>query len=138
MQYKVLEDGPQRRFAVVFDKGDEMLEALSRFAREQRLEACEFTGMGAFSYAMLGQFDWDRDFYNPFPIEERVEVLSLVGRMRHRQSKPELDIHVAVAKYDGAICGGHLLEGYVKPQFELTLTEAQGAGHNRPTHSHAA
>ena len=123
MHYRVLESGAQRKFAVTFDKGDEVLESLSQFAKEHRLGACRVTGLGAFCYAMLGQFDWERKHYKPVPIEERVEVLSLVGNMMPREANPELDVHVSVVKSNGSVCGGHLLEGYVKPRFEVTVEE---------------
>ena len=49
MKSKLINDGPQRSFVVVFDTGDEVTESLLAFAREQGLSAAEFTGLGAFS-----------------------------------------------------------------------------------------
>jgi predicted DNA-binding protein with PD1-like motif len=58
MKSKLIHDAPQRTFVLVFDQGDEVLENLLSFAREHRLSAAEFTGLGALSDAVLGYFDW--------------------------------------------------------------------------------
>ena len=49
MKWKELQQGDLRTFAVVFDKGGEVLGELRGFAREQALGASGFTGIGAFS-----------------------------------------------------------------------------------------
>lgn len=41
------------RFALVFDKGDEPMSELERFARERGLTAASFTGIGAFEEVVL-------------------------------------------------------------------------------------
>ena len=68
-------------FVLVFDKGDDPVVGIAAFAREQQLGAAHFTGIGAFSDLVVGYFDRARKDYEPIPIPEQVEVLSLVGVM---------------------------------------------------------
>ncbi|MCC2665818.1 MAG: hypothetical protein K0S35_3740, partial [Geminicoccaceae bacterium] len=81
MKSKLINDGPQRSFAVVLDTGDEVTSCLLAFAKEQDLSAAEFTGLGAFSDAVLGYFDWQKKDYDRIRIAEQVEVLNLTGNI---------------------------------------------------------
>ena len=123
MKSKLIHDGPQRTFAVVFDKGDEVLENLQAFAREHRLSAAEFTGLGALSDAVLGYFDWQSKDYMRIRVDEQVEVLNLTGNVARADGEPKLHAHIVLGKADGAACGGHLLEAHVRPTLEVIVTE---------------
>lgn len=118
------EAAEQRTFALVFDKGDEVLETLLAFAKEQRLSAAEFTGLGALSDAVLGYFDWQKKDYKRIPIEEQVEVLNLTGNIALADGEPKLHPHIVLGKSDGTAHGGHLLEGHVRPTLEVVVTES--------------
>jgi predicted DNA-binding protein with PD1-like motif len=124
MKSKLINDGPQRSFAVVLDTGDEVTECLLAFAREHSLSAAEFTGLGAFSDAVLGYFDWQKKDYNKIRIEEQVEVLNLTGNIALADGEPKLHPHVVLGKADGSAHGGHLLEGHVRPTLEVIVTES--------------
>jgi uncharacterized protein len=124
MKAKQIDGGTQRTFAVVFDTGDEVLENLDIFAREQALSAAAFTGLGAFSDAVLGFFDWQRKDYKRIPIQEQVEVVSLVGNIALKGDEPKLHPHVVVANSEGRAFGGHLLEAHVRPTLEIIITES--------------
>jgi hypothetical protein len=124
MKSKLIYDGPQRTFVVVFDHGDEVLENLLAFAKENRLSAAEFTGIGAFSDAVLGYFDWQKKDYQRIPVDEQVEVLNLTGNIALADGEPKLHPHVVVGKADGTAHGGHLLEAHVRPTLEVIITES--------------
>lgn len=114
----------RRTFAVILDTGDELTECLTRFANEQKLAASQFTAIGAFSSAVLGYFEWERKEYRRIPIDEQVEVVSLLGDIAIKDGKSSLHPHVTLAKRDGSAWGGHLLEGVVRPTLEIIVTEA--------------
>jgi predicted DNA-binding protein with PD1-like motif len=124
MKSKLIHDAPQETFAVVFDKGDEVLENLLAFAKEHRISAAEFTGLGALSDVVLGYFDWQKKDYRRIPIDEQVEVLALTGNIALKDGEPKLHPHIVVGKSDGTAHGGHLLEGHVRPTLEVIVTES--------------
>ena len=124
MKSKVIDDDSQRTFAVVLDPGDEVLECLLAFAREHRLSAAEFTGLGALSDCVLGYFDWQKKDYERIRLDEQVEVLNLTGNVALSEGKPKLHPHIVVGKADGSAHGGHLLEGHVRPTLEVIVTES--------------
>jgi predicted DNA-binding protein with PD1-like motif len=116
--------GAPRTFAVVLSTGEEVTEALNAFATEHELSAAQVTALGAFSSVELGYFDWQRKEYARIPIDEQVEVLSLVGDIALKDGAPFLHPHVTVGKRDGSAWGGHLLRGVVRPTLEVIVTES--------------
>ncbi|HKY10156.1 MAG TPA: PPC domain-containing DNA-binding protein, partial [Candidatus Binatia bacterium] len=111
-------------FAIVFDKGDEVVQKLTQFAKENKLAASHFTAIGAFESAVLGFFDRQRKDYRKIPINEQVEVLSLIGDIALSKNEPKIHAHAVLGKADGTACGGHLLEARVWPTLEVVLTES--------------
>jgi predicted DNA-binding protein with PD1-like motif len=124
MKSKLIHEGVQKTFALVFDKEDEVLKELTRFAKQQELDASQFTAIGAFRSALLGFFDLEKKDYKKIPINEQVEVLSLMGDIALNGKEPKLHAHVVLGKADGTACGGHLLEARVWPTLEVVLTES--------------
>lgn len=124
MKSKVLLDGPEKVYAVVFDQGDEVMSGLTGFARERGLAAAQITALGAFSRATLGYYDRERQEYEKIPVNEQVEVLSLVGDIALADDEPKIHLHAVVGRRDGTTRGGHLLEAYVWPTLEVIINEA--------------
>jgi predicted DNA-binding protein with PD1-like motif len=112
------------RWALVFDKGDEPIGELERFAREHELTAASFNGIGAFEEVVLGYFDRGRREYEEIALREQVEVLSLAGDVAVANGEPKAHAHVVLGKRDGTAHGGHLLRGRVWPTLEVVLTES--------------
>lgn len=124
MKSKLIHDAEQKTFALVFEKDDEVVQELTRFAKQRDLAASHFTAIGAFKNAVLGFFDREKKDYKKIPINEQVEVLSLIGDIALSRGEPKLHAHAVLGKADGTACGGHLLEARVWPTLEVVLTES--------------
>ena len=124
MKAKRLHANGERTYALVFDKGDEVVGGLESFAREQGVSAARFTAIGAFSDVKLGYFDRERRDYDEIPLPEQVEVLSLLGDVATKDGEPSVHAHVVVGRSDGSTRGGHLLEAHVWPTLEVILDES--------------
>jgi predicted DNA-binding protein with PD1-like motif len=118
------EEGGEKTFVLVFDTGDEVVSEITTFARENNLAAASMTAIGAFSGATLGYFDIEKIEYEKIPLEEQVEVLSLIGDIALNEGEPELHAHVVLGRRDGTTRGGHLLEAHVRPALEAVLIES--------------
>jgi uncharacterized protein len=79
MHSKLLNADPPVTYAVVLDTGDEVVSELSKFVRDQEVEAASVTAIGAFRRALLGYFQWETKQYKQIAVEQQVEVLSLLG-----------------------------------------------------------
>ena len=106
MRSKLLNVDPPITYAVVLDSGDEVIGELGNFVREQEVEAASVTAIGAFSGAMLGCFQWETKQYKKIPVDEQVEVLSLLGDVAVGDQGPGLHLHAVLGKADGSMVGG--------------------------------
>ena len=123
MRWKLLDRGPPATYAVVLATGEEAMQSLQKFVRAQKIDAAGLTAIGAFERAVVGYFDWDKKDYKRIPVDEQVEVLSLIGDVAEAEGKPVLHIHAVLGRSDGSVVGGHLLEGHVRPTLEVILTQ---------------
>ena len=123
MRSKLLNADPPITYAVVLDTGDEVIGELGKFVREQEVEAASLTAIGAFSRAVLGYFQWETKQYKKIPVDEQVEVLSLLGDVAVGDQGPTLHLHAVLGKADGSVVGGHLIEACVRPTLEVILIQ---------------
>lgn len=124
MNSKLLSDGDQKTYALIFDTGDEVTAGLLDFARQHGIGDAHFTAIGAFQHAVLGYFEVEAKQYKKIPIDEQVEVLALTGDIAQQDGEPKLHAHVVVGKSDGTVHGGHLLDAFVRPTLEVMLVES--------------
>lgn len=125
MQTKLLHEADGKRtFAVILQKGDEAMRCLQDFAVKERLGASQVSAIGALSSARLAFFDWESKQYQPIPVDEQVEVASLVGDIAvGPDGKPSVHVHAVLGRRDGTALAGHLQEGHVRPTLEIIITE---------------
>src|SRR6185437_2953414 len=84
-----------------------------------------FTAIGGCRAVILGYFEWKTKQYRPIPVDEQVEVLSLVGDVSVApDGQPRVHAHIVIGKADGTAHGGHLLRATVRPTLEVILTES--------------
>ena len=124
MKSKLIHDGAEKTYALVFAVDDEPGSLLLEFAEKNKLAATRICGIGGFREVKLGYYDIESKDYVPVWIREQVEVVSFVGNLCLYEGKPKFHIHVAVGKRDGTTRGGHFLEGRVRPTMELMLVES--------------
>jgi predicted DNA-binding protein with PD1-like motif len=114
----------QQSWILVFQLGDEVMSTLKNFAHEKQLAGAHFKAIGAFQRATLGYFDWSKKDYEEIPVEEQVEVVSLLGDIATgEKGQPKVHAHVVLGRRTGAALAGHLLSAHVRPTLELVLTE---------------
>jgi predicted DNA-binding protein with PD1-like motif len=115
-------EGRGHASALVFDQGDEFIETMRSHARRAGTKAAHFTALGAFRSARLAYFDWETKEYVEIPVDEQVEVTSLVGDVGIHDGEPVIHAHCVLGRSDGSAITGHLLEGHVRPTLELFFT----------------
>jgi uncharacterized protein len=134
---RVLGEGTERSFELIFDPGDEALDGLADFARREGVRDASFTAIGGFEHASLGFFNEQTQGFDPIHAEdEQVEVLSFLGQITRDHDEPHVHAHVVLGRRDGTTRGGHLLRGVVRPILIVTLDEAPHALHSHHHHPH--
>jgi uncharacterized protein len=126
MRSKLLhETNGQRTFAVILATGDEVAASLAGFVERENIHAASFTGIGALSDAVLLYFNWEKKEYEKIPVQEQVEVASLIGDVADDPNgKPSLHIHIVVGTRSGGAKAGHLGKAHVRPTLEVVMTES--------------
>jgi uncharacterized protein len=120
----VHEQDGQRTFVIVLATGEEVMEQLGKFAASERVTAAQISAIGALSDVELNYFDWDKKAYQKIPVNEQVEVASLLGDIAlSPDGKPALHLHIVVGRRDGTALAGHLGKAHVRPTLETVLIE---------------
>jgi predicted DNA-binding protein with PD1-like motif len=125
MKTKLLSRQGEETFILVFEHGDEVIASLQQFAKQQNITAAHFTALGGLSDITLGYFDRERKNYKHIPLQEQVEVLSLIGDIALKEDgTQQIHAHVVVGDANGLAHGGHIIEAHVWPTLELILEKA--------------
>lgn len=141
MRYRVIEQvGARRSFVLVLDTGEEVTEAVIRFAEELGVQGASVTGIGALSRARLGWFNPATKEFRENRVDEQAEVLAITGNIArgadghdhggghahlHGAGNVRLHLHITLGCGDASVRGGHLVEGRVAPTMELIVEEAE-------------
>ncbi len=124
MKWRCVNEGREKTFVLIFDQDDEPLQSLNEFAADQKITAGRFTAIGAFRKVVIGYFDTELRQYRKIPLEEQVEVLSMMGDIAYKDSDPVVHAHVVLGRSDGTVRGGHLLEACVRPTLEVVVVQS--------------
>ena len=120
---------PAHVFQLRFAKGDEILSGLQELAERHHITAAYITGLGGLSTATLGFGDPTIGFaFKKIAVDEKAELVSLVGDISLRDDNPYVHIHCVVALRDGSTKGGHMLEAHVDPVAEITVVATAMGG----------
>jgi predicted DNA-binding protein with PD1-like motif len=133
MKVRILsENGGVKTYAIVLAKGDEVMSGLTDFARQNKVASASFTAIGAFSHATVAWFDDSKKEFKLNPIEQQVELVSMIGDIALVNGKPAVHTHVSVASSDGTVRGGHVINAFVFPTLELFMTVYPTPLHKEP------
>jgi predicted DNA-binding protein with PD1-like motif len=113
----------QRTFAFVLEPDEDPIALLSDRAQAYSLASCQISAVGGFSRVTLGYFERDKRAYRKIPIDQQVEVLSMLGDIAHDDGKRIVHVHCVVGLSDGTTRGGHLVAAKVWPTLEVIVTE---------------
>jgi hypothetical protein len=123
MKVKLIsESNGVKNYAVIFAKGDEVLSGTNDFAMKYKVTSARFTAIGALKDATTAWFDLEKKMYKLNPINEQVELTSLIGDIGVYNGSPAVHTHITIGLPDGTVKGGHLIEAHVNPTVELFVT----------------
>jgi hypothetical protein len=130
MKFRLLsENGGVKHYTIVLAKGDEVMSGLTDFARQNKITSASFTAIGAFSHATVAWFDESRKEFKLIPINEQVELVSMIGNITLVNGQPVVHTHVSLASSNGTVRGGHVINAFVFPTLELFMTVYPAALH---------
>jgi uncharacterized protein len=111
-------------YFLVLDRGDEILEAITRFATETGVRAASFSGIGTVDRLTLGHYDLVAGGYKRRSWDEQLEVASLSGNIAVVDGGPYPHVHGVFCGGDFVTVGGHVFEAVVSIAVELAVLTA--------------
>ncbi len=112
-----------RTFALLLEEGEDVIQSLSGFSREQDLICSGFSGCGNMSAMTLGCPDLNFQQYKKIPLGDDFQVVSMTGQIMQDETGPEVRARMVVEDKAGMACAGYLLGGHVLEPFEIVVVE---------------
>jgi predicted DNA-binding protein with PD1-like motif len=115
-------------FDLNFSPGDEIMSGLTDLVLEHDITSGYITGLGGLSGALLAWGDPEVGAFKMIPVDEKCELISLLGHVAVRDGKPYVHLHAVVGFRDGSTKAGHVMEARVAPLAEISLVATSIGG----------
>jgi predicted DNA-binding protein with PD1-like motif len=113
--------GPGDSWLLVLDKGDEIVQAVTEFARTAGIRSGSLTGIGAVESAELGHYSPVTRDYTWRTIPGPLEIVSLTGNLALKDGDMFLHAHIVLGTHDMQLLGGHLKAAVVSATCEMAV-----------------
>ncbi len=114
------------RYVVRLETGEDVVQAVTAFASDRRIDAASVSGIGSITDATLGYFDRAAREYKKHGVPGDSEIVSLLGNLSLKEGQPFAHIHVTLAGPDFRAVAGHLFDGKVAATCELVVEPLPG------------
>ncbi len=108
-------------YVVRLDKGELLVESLTKFAREQKLGGAWISGLGGALWAEIGYYHLGSKEYTWRKIDQLLEITALQGNLAWAGEDPVLHLHGTFSDEKMQAFGGHVKELQVGGTCELFL-----------------
>jgi len=103
------------------ERGEEVLETLAGFVKEQRIRSGFLTGLGAAEDIVLGLFDPRTRAYRKRTFRGDHEIAGLVGNIAWHGGQPICHVHATISTPRLTAFAGHLFSARVTVTCEVAL-----------------
>ena len=120
-----------RRFGdtliVRMDKGEEIVEQLTKLASDEHIALAEVSALGAVGDITVGVFYTGEKEYHSNRFQGDLEIVSLTGTVTAMEGKPYLHLHLSAGDKEGHVYGGHLNRAVISATCEMVVRCLDGA-----------
>ncbi len=113
-------------YVLRFDKGEDVIEELARFAEAEKISGASFGGIGATEGVTLAYYNLDEKKYYDKDFNDRLEIVSLTGNIARLEGKPIVHAHGSFSDPDMQVMAGHVKRLMVSATCEVFLTALNG------------
>ncbi|MFQ6674204.1 MAG: PPC domain-containing DNA-binding protein [Fidelibacterota bacterium] len=110
-----------RNLVVSLERGDRLVESLTRVARDGDFTSATFSGIGSVTDVTLGYYDVSEEAYVKRHFPDTYELVSCLGNISMKEESPFVHAHVAISGRDYRPHSGHLFEATVAVVGELAI-----------------
>ena len=123
VEFHRLSSPAERRFLLVLEDREDVLEELARFARREKVTAAEFTGIGCLADVIFQRGSSTR--YVVADGERRLAVKTFDGWIRAVGHGETVAAYAVVSAPNGRRFAGRMVGGHVDSVLKLVLTEVE-------------
>jgi uncharacterized protein len=117
MKWKSVQGG----WAIVLERGDDVLACLRQVASEAGILAGAISGLGAVDGVQLAYWDMDRKEYLRTDFEGDHEIGALAGNLTTLDGKPFPHVHAVIGGRDCTAHTGHLMAARCSATVEIFI-----------------
>jgi predicted DNA-binding protein with PD1-like motif len=122
MEYKKYGD----TYVIRLDIGDEVMDSLKKFCRENRVRLGTVSGIGTTARAQIGLLDTRTKEYHPRLYTGDMEITGLNGTVSEMNEEVYLHIHSSLGLPDHTVVGGHLDFAEISAVAEIFIRPLDG------------
>ena len=122
MQFKKFNN----KYIVRIDKGEEIVETLKKFCKDNKIKLGSVSGIGAANKIVLGLFETATKKYHSQEFNGDFEIVPLAGNISTMNGETYLHLHANIADTKHNSFGGHLTSAIVSATFEAVIDSING------------
>ncbi len=112
------------RYIVSVEKGEEIIETLTQFCKEQNIEGASIMGVGATDHFEIAYYDTNDEEYYSKEFKGDHEIAPMMGNVSLKDGEPFVHIHINLAGDDHNAKAGHLNKAVVSAACEVFIDPA--------------
>lgn len=113
-------------YLVRMDPGEEILEQLERFARQEHIRLASVQALGAVKEFTVGVFSLEEKQYHANHFQGAYEIVSLTGTIDTMNGDFYCHLHMSAGDEQGRVFGGHLNRAVISVTCEMVVTPLPG------------
>lgn len=114
------------KYVIRFDKGEEVLDKLTTFCKEQGIKLATVSAIGAANEIKLGLFNTGEKNYHATTLKGDYEITSLSGTVSTMNQEVYLHLHITVSDHELHVYGGHLNSLVISATCEMVMDVMDG------------
>lgn len=113
-------------YQVYLEKGDSVVDDLTKFCKEHNILNGQITGIGAVNNIELGSYDSKTGEYIKKTFENDHELITYQGNIMLLDNEPFIHAHVTIGNHNMEIFGGHLFKANIAVVGEFIINKIDG------------
>ena len=122
MEYRKFGD----KYVIRMDKGEEIVNTLMNFCKEQGIKLGKVSAIGAVNKATIGLFKTSEKKYYSSELTGDFEITGLNGNISTMIGETYLHLHIGIADEKHNVYGGHLNSAVVSATCEMIVDVIDG------------
>ncbi len=114
------------KFVIRLDKGEEVVETLKQFCKDNGIKLGAVSGIGSTNKAVIGLFETERKVYQSMELTGDHEIDQLSGNISTMDNEAYIHLHANLSDASYNCYGGHLNSAVISATCEIIVDAIDG------------